>query len=91
MSLSVKKWLGRQTNLNDLASLDEELYQGLIKLKQYDGNVEDLALTFTLDVDGACLELTSSLLHFTDGLDRLTDFGVTETVDLVLNGAKYVP
>jgi hypothetical protein len=53
---SVKKWLGRQTNLNDLASLDEELYQGLIKLKQYDGNVEDLALTFTLDVDGACLE-----------------------------------
>lgn len=52
---AVKKWLGRRTNLNDLASLDQELYDGLIKLKQYDGNVDDLALTFTLDVDGEFL------------------------------------
>lgn len=47
----LKKWLGRRTDFNDLASLDQELYQGLIKLKQFDGNVEELALTFTLDVD----------------------------------------
>lgn len=87
---SVKKWLGRQTNLNDLASLDEELYQGLIKLKQYDGNVEDLALTFTLDVDGSCLEPFPSCISLTSAI-HLTDFGVTETVDLVPNGAKYVP
>lgn len=65
----LKKWLGRRTDLNDLASLDQELYQGLIKLKQFDGNVEELALTFTLDVD---------------------DFGVTETVELIPNGAKWV-
>jgi hypothetical protein len=65
----LKKWLGRRTDLNDLASLDRELYDGLIKLKQFEGNVEELALTFTLDVD---------------------DFGVTETVELVPNGAKCV-
>ncbi|PRQ70668.1 hypothetical protein AAT19DRAFT_10825 [Rhodotorula toruloides] len=43
------KWLGRQSYLDDLASLDPELYNGLLKLKNYPGNVEeDLALNFTI-------------------------------------------
>ncbi|KAG9045954.1 hypothetical protein FS837_005354 [Tulasnella sp. UAMH 9824] len=42
------KWLGKQSYLDDLASLDQELYQGLIFLKHYDGNVEDLSLNFTV-------------------------------------------
>ncbi|KAG6888453.1 hypothetical protein C0995_008128 [Termitomyces sp. Mi166 len=45
------KWLGRQSFLDDLASLDPDLYNGLIFLKHYTGNLEDLALNFTVAVD----------------------------------------
>lgn len=34
--------------LNDLRDLDEELYQGLHKLKTYPGDVEDFSLNFTV-------------------------------------------
>ncbi|KAG8995219.1 hypothetical protein FRB94_009328 [Tulasnella sp. JGI-2019a] len=61
------KWLGRQSHLDDLASLDPEMYRGLIYLKHYDGNLEDLALNFTVMTD---------------------DFGVTQTIDLIRNGAS---
>ncbi|KAL9001301.1 MAG: hypothetical protein Q9169_000192 [Polycauliona sp. 2 TL-2023] len=33
-------------NLNDLRDLDEALYQGLLQLKNYPGNVENMGLTF---------------------------------------------
>ncbi|KAL1594583.1 ubiquitin-protein ligase (E3) [Paraconiothyrium brasiliense] len=39
---------GYRPTLNDLRDLDEELYQGLHKLKTYDGNVEDFGLNFTI-------------------------------------------
>ncbi|KAK2459462.1 hypothetical protein APHAL10511_008522 [Amanita phalloides] len=42
------KWLGRQSFLDDLASLDPDLYKGLIYLKHYTGNAEDLSLNFTV-------------------------------------------
>lgn len=42
------KWIGRQGFLDDLPSLDPELYQGLLFLKQYQGNVEDLGVDFTI-------------------------------------------
>ncbi|KIK27397.1 hypothetical protein PISMIDRAFT_93249 [Pisolithus microcarpus 441] len=42
------KWLDKQSFLNDLASLDPDLYQGLVFLKNYTGNVEDLSLNFTV-------------------------------------------
>jgi len=45
------KWLGRQSYLDDLVSLDPELYRGLIYLKHYEGNLEDLALNFTVTTD----------------------------------------
>jgi ubiquitin-protein ligase E3 C len=35
-------------NINDLRDLDEGLYQGLLKLKNYPGNVEDFSLDFTI-------------------------------------------
>lgn len=50
------KWLGRQSFLDDLASLDPDLYNGLVFLKHYDGDVGDLALNFTVASDG--------VLHF---------------------------
>ena len=37
---------GYRANLNDLRDLDEELYQGLLQLKNYTGNVQD---DFSLD------------------------------------------
>ncbi|KAI5986179.1 HECT-domain-containing protein [Pisolithus albus] len=42
------KWLDKQSFLDDLASLDPDLYQGLVFLKNYTGNVEDLSLNFTV-------------------------------------------
>ncbi|KAF2276789.1 uncharacterized protein EI97DRAFT_321504 [Westerdykella ornata] len=39
---------GYRPTLNDLRDLDEELYQGLHKLKTYAGDVEDFALNFTV-------------------------------------------
>jgi len=39
---------GYRANINDLRDLDEELYQGLLTLKNYPGNVEDMGLTFTV-------------------------------------------
>ena len=45
----LSKWLGKQSYLDDLASVDPELYQGLLFLKNYTGNVEgDLSLNFTV-------------------------------------------
>ncbi|WVQ75926.1 hypothetical protein IAR50_005561 [Cryptococcus sp. DSM 104548] len=41
------KWLGRQSYLDDLASLDKSLYRGLIILKN-DPKPEDMALTFSM-------------------------------------------
>ncbi|KAI1074782.1 hypothetical protein F5B20DRAFT_562348 [Whalleya microplaca] len=37
-----------RANLNDLRELDPELYQGLISLKNYPGDVGDLSLDFTI-------------------------------------------
>lgn len=41
------KWLGRQSYLDDLASLDRDLYRGLILLKNYP-EPEELSLNFTV-------------------------------------------
>lgn len=46
-SLQVQ-WLGKQSFLDDLASLDPDLYHGLIFLKHYTGDPEELSLNFTV-------------------------------------------
>ncbi|KAG5455723.1 MAG: hypothetical protein BJ554DRAFT_4760 [Olpidium bornovanus] len=46
----LNKWLGRLNYLDDLLSLDKDLYNGLIYLKNYTGDAEDLALNFTTTV-----------------------------------------
>ncbi|KAI9806028.1 MAG: hypothetical protein M1833_004435 [Piccolia ochrophora] len=45
---SASKESGYRANLNDLRDLDETLYQGLLQLKNYPGNVEDFSLDFTV-------------------------------------------
>ncbi|KAJ6596287.1 HECT-domain-containing protein [Mycena vulgaris] len=56
------KWLGKQGYLDDLASLDPTLYRGLIFLKHYAGDVEDLSLNFTVDLDDGGATRTIELL-----------------------------
>ncbi|KAJ4473402.1 hypothetical protein C8J55DRAFT_519409 [Lentinula edodes] len=45
------KWLGRQSFFDDLASLDPDLYKGLVFLKHHTGDFEDLSLNFTVEVE----------------------------------------
>lgn len=47
---TVAKWLGRQSYLDDLASLDHDLYRGLISVKNYP-RPEELSLNFTVTED----------------------------------------
>lgn len=44
----VQKLLGRYSFLDELSTLDYELYRSLMQLKHYEGDVEDLCLDFTL-------------------------------------------
>ncbi|KAG7375690.1 hypothetical protein PHYPSEUDO_015574 [Phytophthora pseudosyringae] len=44
----LNKLLGKFNYIDDLHSLDPELYKSLMRLKHYDGNVEDLALSFSV-------------------------------------------
>jgi ubiquitin-protein ligase E3 C len=50
---------GYRPTLNDLRDLDEELYQGLHKLKTYPGDVEDFSLNFTV-TDTVVIDHTTS-------------------------------
>ncbi|KAJ7081832.1 HECT-domain-containing protein [Mycena belliarum] len=56
------KWLNKQSFLDDLASLDPELYNGLIFLKHYPGNPEDLSLNFAVAVEDFGVNKTVDLI-----------------------------
>ncbi|KAI8802442.1 hypothetical protein BJ742DRAFT_743736 [Cladochytrium replicatum] len=45
------KLLGKYNMLDELPSLDPQLYKNLMFLKHYDGDCEDLGLNFTIDRD----------------------------------------
>ncbi|QSS57497.1 IQ and HECT domain-containing protein [Histoplasma capsulatum var. duboisii H88] len=45
---SARKESSYRANLNEVRDLDEGLYQGLLQLKNYPGDVEDFALNFTV-------------------------------------------
>eukprot|EP01112_Ceratiomyxa_fruticulosa_P021043 TRINITY_DN7326_c0_g1_i2.p1 TRINITY_DN7326_c0_g1~~TRINITY_DN7326_c0_g1_i2.p1 ORF type:complete len:401 (+),score=65.54 TRINITY_DN7326_c0_g1_i2:900-2102(+) len=44
----LSKILGKYNHVNDLIFLDAQLHKNLIYLKRYEGNVEDLSLTFSV-------------------------------------------
>ncbi|PWN54082.1 HECT-domain-containing protein [Violaceomyces palustris] len=62
----LSKWLGKQSYLDDLASLDsldKDLYRGLIYLKNYPGDVEaDLGLTFAVTDEEFGVRKTTELV-----------------------------
>lgn len=77
--------------MDDLNSLDPELYTGLMFLKNYAGDVEaDLSLNFTVTDSGTSLSLSLSFyaMFLPDADLRLLckDFGVDTTIDLIPNG-----
>jgi ubiquitin-protein ligase E3 C len=41
------RWFGRHAYLDDLPGLDRQIYNSLVFLKQYQGDFDDLALTFS--------------------------------------------
>eukprot|EP00959_Pyramimonas_sp_CCMP1952_P025947 544694-Pyramimonas_sp.AAC.3 len=47
----LSKLRGRDNELNDLSSLDPELYKNLLFLKRYQGDVADLELYFVAQVE----------------------------------------
>jgi len=56
-----------RASINDLRDFDDQLYQGLLKLKNYNGDVEaDFGLNFTVsdtfEVDGKAVSLTTDLI-----------------------------
>ncbi|EPS27915.1 hypothetical protein PDE_02859 [Penicillium oxalicum 114-2] len=61
-----------RANLNDLKDLDQRLYQGLLQLKNYPGDVEDFALDFTV----------------TDSIPMPAGLSQTITKDLRYNGSQ---
>ena len=67
------QWLGRQSFLDDLSSLDPDLYNGLIFLKHYTGSVEDLSLNFTMAVEGV-YRILSYALRFSNLIDPYISF-----------------
>jgi ubiquitin-protein ligase E3 C len=72
------KWIGRQSFLDDLPSLDPELYQGLMFLKNYKGDVEkDLSLNFTVSEQGFFINFKTFI-----------EFGESKTVELIPNGSN---
>ncbi|KAF9567255.1 hypothetical protein EC968_003459 [Mortierella alpina] len=56
------KCLGQVNYLDDLPSLDPDLYKGLMFLKNYEGNVEDLSLSFTVNDEEMGQTITRELI-----------------------------
>lgn len=44
----LRRLIGKSNSLNDLRSLDPELFKQLSMMRTYEGDVEDLMLTFTI-------------------------------------------
>jgi ubiquitin-protein ligase E3 C len=69
--------------MDDLASLDPDLYHGLVFLKQYTGDFEDLALNFTAAIEGLpSLRREARVYSF-----AAAEFGATRSIDLIPGGA----
>lgn len=44
----LRRLIGKQNSLNDLKSLDMELYKQMTMMRTYEGDAEDLMLTFSV-------------------------------------------
>ena len=60
-SVVLQRMVGQGRVLSDLRELDEALYNGLMQIKRYDGDVEGLCLTFSVDEEVAGVKKTVEL------------------------------
>lgn len=81
------QWLGKQSFLDDLASLSPDLYKGLLFLKNYTGDPEELSLTFAVNEEGE-LPVIASLYSTCQLIIHNIELGVASTVYLIPNGAN---
>jgi len=58
----LEKLIGQGRVLGDLKEMDKALYQSLMAVKRYDGDVEDLCLTFSVDEEWAGEKRTVELV-----------------------------
>ncbi|KAI5297165.1 hypothetical protein KEM55_005053 [Ascosphaera atra] len=77
---SAKRESAYRANLNDLRDLDQGLYQGLLQLKNYPGDVEELGVNFTIDDTFTIPDISA------DG--RLIQKTITKTRDLKPGGSE---
>ena len=63
----LRKLIGKQNSLNDLRSLDPDLFKQLIQLKTYEGNMEDLMLGFTVSDENELTGERREIELFTGG------------------------
>ncbi|KAF9427156.1 hypothetical protein BGZ94_005384 [Podila epigama] len=59
----LSKILGRTVFLDEMRTYDEEMFKNLMFLKKYEGDVEDLGLTFSMDEEIFGTRHTIELLH----------------------------
>jgi ubiquitin-protein ligase E3 C len=69
----LSKWLGNRSFFNDLMDLDPTLFKGLMFLKNYNGNFEDLGLNMTVVNDGFGENETINLIP--NGSEVSIDYG----------------
>lgn len=62
------------------------MYNGLVFLKHYAGNLEDLSLNFTVAIEGKKKVASSFCNHIVAQINP--EFGVTKSVDLMPNGSN---
>jgi ubiquitin-protein ligase E3 C len=74
---------GSKGFLDDLASLDADLYQRFILETVY--NTDNLSLNFTVAVDGT---VSHPFTHIYNLIPNRLEFGVAKTLDLIPNGSN---
>ena len=60
-SVVLQRMVGQGRVLSDLRELDEGLYNALMQVKRYEGDVEDLSLSFSVDEEFAGVKKTVEL------------------------------
>ncbi|KAJ3093279.1 hypothetical protein HK100_006715 [Physocladia obscura] len=73
----LSKWLNRQSYLDDLRTLDVDIYRNLISIKNRNVDVDDMGLDFTVTDE----------FVMTDPITR-EDKKITRTVELIKDGSK---
>ena len=82
----LSKLLGKKNKFDDLQSFDRTLYKNMLLLKNYQGNVEDFGLTFTIANEGTHALYSPFNCHSQILFFFFLAFGETKIYPLVKHG-----